>query len=112
LLSDISEHQIDAWWNCRNFVLNDDLALDYDIGKFIYTCICVYLYAYIYLNCRNFVLNDDLALDYDIGKFIYVYKYIMKICIFLNSWKCYNLKSVKRYVYTQMCTHVYTHLFM
>jgi len=23
---------IDAWWNCRNFVLNEDLALDYDIG--------------------------------------------------------------------------------
>ena len=32
LLKDISEHQLDAWWNCRNFVLNDDLALDYDIG--------------------------------------------------------------------------------
>ena len=23
---------VDAWWNCRNFVLNEDLALDYDIG--------------------------------------------------------------------------------
>lgn len=23
---------IDSWWNCRNFVLNDDLSLDYDIG--------------------------------------------------------------------------------
>jgi len=26
LLKDISEHQLDAWWNCRNFVLNDDLG--------------------------------------------------------------------------------------
>ena len=26
------ESALDAWWNCRNFVLNDDLALDYDIG--------------------------------------------------------------------------------
>jgi hypothetical protein len=26
------DHQLDAWWNCRNFVLNDDLAIDYDIG--------------------------------------------------------------------------------
>jgi hypothetical protein len=23
---------LDSWWNCRNFVLNDDLSLDYDIG--------------------------------------------------------------------------------
>lgn len=29
---ELSEPQLDAWWNCRNFVLNEDLALDYDIG--------------------------------------------------------------------------------
>jgi len=23
---------LEAWWNCRNFVLNDDLALDYPHG--------------------------------------------------------------------------------
>lgn len=23
---------LDFWWNCRNFVLNDDLSLDYDMG--------------------------------------------------------------------------------
>lgn len=23
---------IDSWWNCRSFVLNEDLSLDYDIG--------------------------------------------------------------------------------
>ena len=32
LLHRIEDSAIDAWWNCRNFVLNDDLALDYDIG--------------------------------------------------------------------------------
>ena len=32
VLSTLDDSQIDAWWNCRNFVLNDDLALDYDIG--------------------------------------------------------------------------------
>jgi hypothetical protein len=26
------KEEIDAWWNCRNYVLNDDLSLDYDIG--------------------------------------------------------------------------------
>lgn len=31
-LTDISEQELDAWWNCRSFVLNDDLAIDYDIG--------------------------------------------------------------------------------
>ena len=31
-LKELGEHAVDAWWNCRNFVLNDDLALDYDIG--------------------------------------------------------------------------------
>ena len=25
-------NDLDIWWNCRNFVLNDDLSLDYDIG--------------------------------------------------------------------------------
>lgn len=29
---DLADSQIDAWWNCRSFVLNEDLALDYDIG--------------------------------------------------------------------------------
>ena len=23
---------LDSWWNCRNFVLNDDLSVDYDMG--------------------------------------------------------------------------------
>lgn len=33
LLYALSEkEEIDAWWNCRNYVLNDDLSLDYDIG--------------------------------------------------------------------------------
>lgn len=32
MVRDLSDNQIDAWWNCRNFVLNEDLALDYDIG--------------------------------------------------------------------------------
>eukprot|EP01034_Spumella_vulgaris_P023339 gene23339-29551_t len=32
LLHRVSESDIDFWWNCRNFVLNDDLSLDYDIG--------------------------------------------------------------------------------
>lgn len=32
LLQKTSAHQLDAWWNCRNFVLNDDLAIDYDTG--------------------------------------------------------------------------------
>lgn len=27
-----SSIQLDAWWNCRNFILNDDLAVDYDTG--------------------------------------------------------------------------------
>lgn len=31
-LNSLQEQRIDAWWNCRSFVLNDDLALDYDIG--------------------------------------------------------------------------------
>lgn len=31
-LDEMGELQVDAWWNCRSFVLNDDLALDYDIG--------------------------------------------------------------------------------
>ncbi len=31
-LDELGEYSLDAWWNCRNFVLNDDLALDYDIG--------------------------------------------------------------------------------
>lgn len=31
-LEELGEGAVDAWWNCRNFVLNDDLALDYDIG--------------------------------------------------------------------------------
>jgi hypothetical protein len=26
------EEALDAWWNCRLFVLNDDLSFDYDIG--------------------------------------------------------------------------------
>jgi len=26
------EQDIDSWWNCRNFVLNDDLSIDYDSG--------------------------------------------------------------------------------
>ena len=30
LLKDIGENQLDAWWNCRTFVLSDDLGLDYD----------------------------------------------------------------------------------
>jgi hypothetical protein len=32
LLDNIKETEIDHWWNCRNFVLNDDLSLEYDIG--------------------------------------------------------------------------------
>ncbi len=32
LAEDTGVRQIDAWWNLRNFVLNEDLALDYDIG--------------------------------------------------------------------------------
>ncbi len=32
LLSRVTESDIDYWLNCRNFVLNDDLSLDYDIG--------------------------------------------------------------------------------
>ena len=32
LVEDLSEKKMDAWWNCRNFVLNEDLCLDYDIG--------------------------------------------------------------------------------
>lgn len=32
LLTNLKETEIDPWWNCRNFVLNDDLSLDYDIG--------------------------------------------------------------------------------
>jgi hypothetical protein len=32
LVEDLSEQKMDAWWNCRNFVLNEDLCLDYDIG--------------------------------------------------------------------------------
>lgn len=32
LVEDLCEKKLDAWWNCRNFVLNEDLALDYDIG--------------------------------------------------------------------------------
>ena len=31
-MKEIGDTQLDAWWNCRNFVVNDDLALDYDIG--------------------------------------------------------------------------------
>jgi len=31
-LEEMGEGQVDTWWNCRSFVLNDDLALDYDIG--------------------------------------------------------------------------------
>jgi len=31
-LGEMGEGQVDTWWNCRSFVLNDDLALDYDIG--------------------------------------------------------------------------------
>ena len=31
-ISDCSDQQLDAWWNCRSFVLNDDLAIDYDLG--------------------------------------------------------------------------------
>lgn len=30
LLSSIEERQVGAWWNCRSFILNDDLGLDYD----------------------------------------------------------------------------------
>ncbi len=26
------EQDIDSWWNCRNFVLNEDLSIDYDAG--------------------------------------------------------------------------------
>ncbi|KAJ1432800.1 hypothetical protein B484DRAFT_394774 [Ochromonadaceae sp. CCMP2298] len=32
LLQETRKEQVDSWWNCRNFVLNDDLSLDYDIG--------------------------------------------------------------------------------
>ena len=28
----LNDQQLDAWWNCRTFVLNDDLAIDYDLG--------------------------------------------------------------------------------
>lgn len=31
-LEEMGEGHVDTWWNCRSFVLNDDLALDYDIG--------------------------------------------------------------------------------
>jgi len=31
-LEEMGEGKVDTWWNCRSFVLNDDLALDYDIG--------------------------------------------------------------------------------
>ena len=31
-LTRLGANHVDEWWNCRNFVLNDDLALDYDIG--------------------------------------------------------------------------------
>ncbi len=31
-LERLGASHVDEWWNCRNFVLNDDLALDYDIG--------------------------------------------------------------------------------
>jgi hypothetical protein len=32
LLNKATKEDVDSWWNCRNFVLNDDLSLDYDIG--------------------------------------------------------------------------------
>lgn len=32
ILSTTPKEQLDSWWSCRNFVLNDDLSLDYDIG--------------------------------------------------------------------------------
>ena len=31
-LSRTREQDIDSWWNCRNFVLNEDLSIDYDTG--------------------------------------------------------------------------------
>lgn len=31
-LKNLPLQEVNAWWNCRNFVLNEDLALDYDIG--------------------------------------------------------------------------------
>jgi hypothetical protein len=31
-LEALGADHVDEWWNCRSFVLNDDLALDYDIG--------------------------------------------------------------------------------
>jgi hypothetical protein len=32
ILGTTAKEQLDSWWNCRSFVLNDDLSLDYDIG--------------------------------------------------------------------------------
>jgi hypothetical protein len=29
-LASMEESQLDAWWNCRTFILSDDLGLDYD----------------------------------------------------------------------------------
>lgn len=48
---------VDEWWNCRNFVLNDDLALDYDIGGLavsltfilnlaVFFVLCMQIYEY------------------------------------------------------------------
>lgn len=31
-LKRLDDSQITAWWNCRSFVLNEDLALDYDMA--------------------------------------------------------------------------------
>ena len=31
-LAATTKEELDSWWNCRNFVLNDDLSLDYDMG--------------------------------------------------------------------------------
>lgn len=56
-LETMGADHVDEWWNCRNFVLNDDLALDYDIGGLavsltfilnlaVFFVLCMQIYEY------------------------------------------------------------------
>jgi hypothetical protein len=64
LVEDLNEKKMDAWWNCRNFVLNEDLCLDYDIGGLAVSAtflITVAVFCILASQVRSFIYHITLT---------------------------------------------------
>jgi hypothetical protein len=79
LLDDLRENEIDNWWNCRNFVLNDDLSLDYDSGGLAVSATFI---IDVFVFC---ILFSQVSCSFNYPKFLFT-QISFNIFYFLNSF--------------------------